>query len=382
LPEPAAFYSGLTKLNINEADYLLCELTTKQNTLLDGCLAVLAVYPLLSNGVAAFEARRATLVGVYDGVLRPNVINGGIALQSYSASKLETYAKCPLQFFYQELLGIRPKETAVYDRTRWLDPLQRGSLLHRIFFIYMNETVASGGEHDRGRLDGITERLLLETLQAIPAPSIHVYEKECASIRGDVEVFYRMELRRGSRPAYFELELHADGGMFLLELSDGFVLPLRGVVDRIDATAPHRYRVIDYKTGKTKSYDDGSFYAGGKQVQHALYALAVEQWLRRTGRDPEAVVDEAGYAFPTQRGMGEETMRPQLGKREETERLLRSAVEAIHTGLFPPSDDPKICSYCDYASVCGPHAEWKKDARNFPQNREHLAPLLEVTGHG
>ncbi|HZG87853.1 PD-(D/E)XK nuclease family protein [Paenibacillus sp.] len=382
LPEPAIYFGGLTDLNIYTTDYLLGELSTKQHTLRDGRSSVLAVYSLLSSGAAAVESRQETLIGAYDGVLRSNVVEEGISLQSYSASKLETYAKCPLLFFYQELLGIRPKETAVYDRSRWLDPLQRGSLLHRIFFVYMNETVAAGGEHDRDRLDRIAERLLQETLQAIPAPSAHVYEKECASIRGDVEVFYHMELRRGSRPAYFELELHADGGTFALELSDGFVLPLRGVVDRIDETAPHRYRVIDYKTGNPKSYDDGSFYAGGKQVQHALYALAVEQWLRRTGRDPEAVVDEAGYAFPTARGMGEEAMRAQLGKREETERLLRSAVEAIRSGLFPPADDPKVCAYCDYAAVCGPHAEWKKGARNFPENRERLAPLLEVTRHG
>jgi ATP-dependent helicase/nuclease subunit B len=379
IANPTTTNKELTTLNITHTDYLLNELTTSRNTIRDGFRSVLIAYPHLNDGLTATNARKETNASIYDGVLRADLRAEGFMPTSFSASKLESYAKCPLQFFYAEVLGVRKKDSVIYDRTRWLDPKQRGSLLHLIYFTYMSETMSASGNHNRSRLTSITERILRETLHTIPTPSVHVYEKDCESIRADTEVFYQMEQQRRSQPTYFELELHHETGVFQLELSDELTMPLRGFVDRIDETAPHQYQVIDYKTGNPKVYDDGSFYAGGKQIQHALYALAVQQWLRRSGKDPSALVTEAGYAFPTQRGLGEEAMRPQVAKREETIRLLQSAVTAIEQGLFPPTNEPKKCSFCDYKFVCGSHAEWMRNTWNFPQNRERLAPLLEVT---
>jgi len=348
----------------------------------DGLDVVHRLYPALGNGAAAVAARMEPFAGPYDGIVAPFPTeaaegNAPNPLQSFSASKLETYAKCPLFFFYQEVLGVRPKEIVEYDRTRWLDAMQRGQLLHGIYYEYMRDAAANG-RNDRARLDAICERRLLEAAAEVPPPSPHIYAKECDAVRRDVEVFWRMEARRSSTPRWFELELHREEGAFALELAEDFRLSLRGFVDRIDEVGPHRYKIIDYKTGQPKYYDDGAFFAGGTQIQHALYALAVEQWLRRTGADPEARVTEAAYAFPTERGLGEEVSRPQEGRRDDTIALLRRTLEAIRGGLFPPTDKPERCRRCDYAAVCGPHAEWKKGARAFPDNRERLAPLLEV----
>ncbi|WP_309118303.1 PD-(D/E)XK nuclease family protein [Paenibacillus sp.] len=362
-------------------------LQSPDRMLRDGAAEVFRLFPSLANGAAAVAARMKPVVGPYDGLV-PSLAHGAAIgdgteaaspIRLISASKLETYAKCPLMFFYQDVLGVRPKEIVEYDRTRWLDAMQRGQLLHDIFCDYMSETAKQGG-HDRGRLEAICERKLLEAAAQVPPPSPHIYAKECDAVRKDVAVFWRMESRRESKPRWFELELHKDEEAFALELADGFRLSLRGYVDRIDEVGEHRYKIIDYKTGQPKYYDEGAFFAGGTQIQHALYALAVEQWLRRTGADPEARVTEAAYAFPTERGLGEEVSRPQEGRRDDTVALLRRTLEAIRGGLFPPTDKPELCRRCDYAAVCGSHAEWKKHARAFPENRDRLAPLLEVNG--
>jgi len=367
-------------------DGLLQALSTPDRLLRDGVAAVYRMFPALESGAAAALARLGPAAGPYDGIVPPMAAGGEGAsseeaaaqpVRTFSASKLETYAKCPLLFFYQEVLGVRPKEIVEYDRTRWLDALQRGSLLHGIYYAYMSETAAAGS-HDRARLDAICERKLREAAEQVPPPSPHIYAKECDAIRRDVDVFWRMEARRGTTPRWFELELHEGEGAFALELGNDFSIPIRGFVDRVDEVSPHRYKIIDYKTGQPKYYDEGAFFAGGTQIQHALYALAVEQWLRRTDADPEARVTEAAYAFPTERGLGEEVSRPQEGRREEAVALLRRMLEAIRGGVFPPTDKPELCRRCDYAAVCGPHAEWKKHARAFPDNRERLAPLLEV----
>jgi ATP-dependent helicase/nuclease subunit B len=365
-------------LPISLDESVLHHLVSSNQRIRDGREAVLQAYAPLRNGVEAVLARSQEMLGPYDGVLRPSLHEAGFMPGHLSASKLETYAKCPLLFFYQEVLGLRAKETVEFNRTRWLDALQRGQLLHEIFFTYMSETSTSKGDHDRDRLDACCERKLRETEARIPAPSPHVFEKECESIRSDVEVFWRMEAARSSKPAWFELELHNDLEPFLLELAEDFSIPIKGFVDRVDEVAAHQYKIIDYKTGNPKYYEDGSFFAGGTQLQHALYALATEQWLQRQGGDPEASVLLAAYAFPTVRGLGEEVIRPQTGRRRETAALLRNVVEAMQSGLFPPTDRPQLCQRCDYAAVCGSHAEWKKNTRTLPENRERLTPLLEV----
>ncbi len=378
--EPAGWV-GAEGWAMDGEDGWLRAMLTPDRMLRDGLDEVYRRYSHLANGASAVAARMGDVAGPYDGLVAPLPAEAADAspVKPYSASKLETYAKCPLLFFYQEMLGVRPKEIVEYDRTRWLDPMQRGSLLHGIYYEYMNETAAEG-RADRARLDAICERRLLEAAAAVPPPSPHIYAKECDAVRRDVEVFWRMEARRQTTPRWFELELHQGEGAFALELAEDFRISLRGFVDRIDEVGPHRYKIIDYKTGQPKYYDEGSFFAGGTQIQHALYALAVEQWLRRTGADPQARVTEAAYAFPTERGLGEEVSRPQEGRREDTVALLRRTLEAIRGGLFPPTDKPELCRRCDYAAVCGPHAEWKKHARALPDNRKRLAPLLEVNG--
>jgi RecB family exonuclease len=383
LGEPAGWI-GAGGWAVDFEDGLLRAMLAPDRTLRDGLAEVHRLYPALASGAAAVVARKEPIAGPYDGIVSPFSNgpageDGAAPPRSYSASKLETYAKCPLLFFYQEVLGVRPKEIVEYDRTRWLDAMQRGQLLHGIYYEFMSEATERGRK-DRARLDAIVERRLLEAAAEVPPPSPHIYAKECDSVRRDVEVFWRMEARRSSTPRWFELELHREEGEFALELAEDFRLSMRGFVDRIDEVGPHRYKIIDYKTGQPKYYDEGSFFAGGTQIQHALYALAVEQWLRRTGADPEARVTEAAYAFPTERGLGEEVSRPQEGRRDETVALLRRTLEAIRSGVFPPTDRPELCRRCEYSAVCGGHAEWKKAARAFPDNRERLAPLLEVNG--
>jgi ATP-dependent helicase/nuclease subunit B len=377
LGEPANTI-GLTPLNISKADSLLHKLVHNER-IRDGIEAVLAEYANLSNGLHAAMSRQSDRFGAFDGILPAANEPAEYSPRHYSASRLELYARCPLRYFYQELLKIRKQETAEFDRTRWLDALQRGSLLHGVFFEYMSNVAKAGGIHNRLLLDEICERRLEAAERTIPAPSPHILAKERDSIRQDVNVFWSMEQRRNTRPAFFELELQqAGGGLFRLELSHEVSIPLKGFVDRIDEIAPHRYQVIDYKTGRSGYYEDDAFYAGGTQIQHALYSLAVEQWLRNTDLDPFAEVVEAGYAFPTERGRGGELMRSQLGRKDETIAIVRGAIASMERGLFPPSQSPDACRSCDYATVCGTHAEWKKDARLLPENRELLAPLLEV----
>ena len=53
--------------------------------------------------------------------------------QTYSVTELETYAKCPFQYFVNNVLKFRVEEDETEDE---LSSLERGSLLHKVLFIF------------------------------------------------------------------------------------------------------------------------------------------------------------------------------------------------------------------------------------------------------
>ncbi|MEX2415843.1 MAG: PD-(D/E)XK nuclease family protein, partial [Paenibacillaceae bacterium] len=361
LPSPIGYPSATTGMQIDETDVWLNHLITPQLQIKQGTDLILAAYTHIGEGNQAIQGRDNPLFSKYDGSLdtSEHTIDYVSRPDAYiSVSKLELFGRCPLQFYYQEVLSVRAKDVAVYDRTRWLDAMQKGSLLHAVFYQYYTELLMRGSvlTHDLSLLQTLTEKMLQEYTLSIPAPSTQIWQKECEGIRQDVKIFYANEQGGSSTPKYLELELHHAAGLFQLELSEDLTLPIKGYVDRVDEIAPHQYKILDYKSGGTKKYKANEFFSGGTQLQHALYAEAVEQYLRESGLDPAAEVVESAYVFPTERGMGNEVVRVQ-NRKEDLAKLIQHMLDAMRDGVFPPTKDPMNCNWCDYQGVCDGHAE-------------------------
>jgi ATP-dependent helicase/nuclease subunit B len=385
LPAPIGYPSATTGMQLDETDVWLNHLITPQLQIKQGKDLILAAYTHIGEGDKALQGRDNLLLSEYDGSINTSkhVIDYVSRPDAYiSVSKLELFGRCPMQFYYQEVLGVRSKEVVVYDRTKWLDAMQKGSLLHAVFYQYYTELLAIGGvlKHDLSLLQNLAEKVLQEYTHSIPAPSTQIWQKECESIRQDVKIFYANEQGRSSTPRYLELALHeAAAGLFQLELSEELTLPIKGYVDRVDEIAPHQYKVLDYKSGGTKKYKANEFFSGGTQLQHALYAEAVEQYLRESGLDPSADVVESAYVFPTERGMGGEIVRVQ-NRKGDLAKLIQHMLDAMRDGVFPPTKEPMNCNWCDYQGVCDGHAERMKKSskREDEVNAERLASILEV----
>ncbi len=196
-----------------------------------------------------------------------------------------------------------------------------------------------------------------------------------------MEIFYLQEDGRTDQPCFFELELAThDGEPMEIHLPGGIHFKLKGFVDRVDRIGPHEYRIIDYKTGSTSKYKAAEYFSGGTQLQHAVYSIAVEQWLRETGMDPGAKVTEAEYYFPTERGRGEKVVRTQ-NRRVELAAIVTKLLESRNRGIYVPAKDSMVCGWCDYRAVCGSHAEWMAGKRDSSVNADILSTLLEVESH-
>ena len=111
-----------------------------------GSKSVHACYPHLSEGERAESSRDQAKLSEYDGWV-PSAAGSMDPLNRdavLSCSRLEALAKCPYAFFIRHVLGIEALEELRKDMNRWLDPLQRGELLHEVFYRFMTELKSKG----------------------------------------------------------------------------------------------------------------------------------------------------------------------------------------------------------------------------------------------
>ncbi len=367
LAEALGFLPDAVDKAFDELDWWLVRLS-RDGLLLDGIESVFEAFPDLARGHAAAETRASPFLSGYEGIVRVNPGEVDPRLNqksSISPTRLETLAECPRRFFLRYLLGVEPPAAVEYDPSLWLDARQRGSLLHDVLCEFMTEVVRRGEKPHRSRHFDLAmataEKVLAEWKNEIPPPSERVYEKERRELCDALEVFLRVEAGREpeAEPFWFEKKL----APVLLKLDPQTSFRLSGIVDRVDRIGPHRYRIIDYKSGKPGKYEKARAFGHGRVLQHALYALAVEEVLRSEGREGPARVAESGYFFPTWRGEGQERIIKNFD-RAVLKRLLDDLLDILARGYFVPfSDEP--CRFCDYAAVCandyGKYVKDKKD---------------------
>ena len=152
-----------------------------------------------------WQARDGEALTAYDGIvdigpLRAEVdpVAGRTAVMS--ATRLELLAKCPFGYFLRHVLKVQPPEEVAFDRSRWLDPLQRGSLVHEILCEFMTEVAAKAGGRRRGparRAHGPDRRRADRRDEAdVPPPSEGIFESERRDILETLEIFMAAEEKR------------------------------------------------------------------------------------------------------------------------------------------------------------------------------------------
>jgi ATP-dependent helicase/nuclease subunit B len=371
---------------VDAADVWLAALATPDGRLRDGRDAVRALYPGLDRGLVAADAAAGDQLTAYHGLIPADPGTDPLAGDAVlSASRLETLGRCQLQYFYQYVLGARPVRDPEYDPERWLDALERGSLLHAVYERALGELPEGVDYADDAFLDHallVLDAEVRRTLDRLPAPNRVVQDGERAALEEDVRSFVAMV--RGQRPRVIRTELafgpDTDAeGLVELEVGGAGPLRLRGRVDRLDALETGGLRVVDYKTGGRRGYHTTSPFDGGRRLQHFLYSLAVER-LR-----PGERVDIAEYHFPTRRGENDVASfpRPILAPGHA---VLATLLDMARRGRFLATENKDDCRYCDFATVCrvainewggaeSPRARW---ARLHAPGLPEYGPLLRL----
>lgn len=303
-----------------------------------------------------------------------------------SPTKLDSYGKCPYQFFAGQVLGLEAPEKERVE----ISPLDRGSLVHRILERFYRERWDAAAGRARPLTGGeeaeataailrIAEEVCAEFEQRgrVGHPGAWVYEKR--HLRARLGWFIRSEIEHfkknpGLAPAHLEFSFGvtdqrgADPASTddpLVLSGDGGETRARGIIDRIDAFPDGRATVIDYKTGRSvPAYSD---VCEGISFQLVVYLLSAERLL---GLHPEVGLYLKVSEPPGARGglpqagqiacREKPSRKGQLGWPALRDRVLTflSAYAAdISAGHFPvlPVDaapDGKACLYCGFRSAC------------------------------
>lgn len=323
--------------------------------------SVTECYPHLKHGINAWNCRWSDRLTCYDGYV--GKLNLYKENEVFSASRLEFLAKCPYQYFLRYVLNVSPPEEPVYDPEKWLDPLQKGLLYHAVFERFY-KTLAEKNEKPSKEAHcslilKIAETVIDEFRRQIPPPNDVVFDIEKRDILESCLIFLASEEENydGGIPVEFELAFGLDDNGYPpveIRLGGERTLLLSGKIDRVDKLDENIYRIVDYKSGGTYGFSDRDFFKQGRQLQHALYAYALEVLLRNKNNAGDVKVREGVYLFPTRKGEGRRFIRVQRD-RTKLIKLLNNLFDIIEEGVFAPTENTGDCHWCDYRQVCRVH---------------------------
>ena len=269
-------------------------------------------------------------------------------------------------------------DTDFNNRLRQSARLDRIGQVYARFMREMRRTrEAVSAEKHRPLIRKIAEEVIARYKEDIPPPTESIFEQERKGILEALDVFLASEKEWAGKcePLLFEVtfgmgkkarakkakdkgeEEAAEEGLdepVSLDIGGERPLALAGRIDRIDRVGEGCYRVVDYKTGSYGKFEEFLHFGRGKVLQHALYAIAAEQILKKRKIDARPKVVESGYYFPTRKGEGNKILRE--FDRDKFRKLVAEIIGVLEKGNFVtnPALSEKDCTeWCDYSAICG-----------------------------
>lgn len=334
-----------------------------------------------------------------------------------SASRCETFHRCPFWYFCKYGLNAKPRKTAEFD------PVQSGTVIH---FVLENILKKYSGDEliklSRSELLAAVGAALSEYLEVSMGGTrdktkrfLSLYDRLRETLTEVLEHIAR-ELRVSDfKPSDFELKIDRDAEIppYTVRLPNGGSLQIRGSVDRVDVMTKNGrsyLRVVDYKSGGKKfalsdifaglnmqmliylfaicagggkKYGDivpsGVLYMpakrGSEKLGRAASAKEIDNEKLRSARLTGLIANDAEIILGMDRtlsglyvnvlpdrkgGCKGDLIEPEAldGLRGEVDSVLRRMALSLQSGAVPAlpvnsANCGNSCDYCDYKAVCG-----------------------------
>ena len=236
----------------------------------------------------------------------------------FSASKIDLYKKCPLQFKFRHVLHVPEQPGA---------PMDVGAAVHAVL-----EKIAKRRANGKKTNEKEAFDLLKKHWKYTGFENRKTLEEEWDAAKEMIRTFMKWD----QRVAVQGTEIVDIEKKFKMEI-DG--LKFTGKIDRVDKEPGGRYVVTDYKTGRTPT----SKSKIGHDVQLNLYALATESIYGELPSKTTQLFVRKG------KEISNEINARVLAEEKET---MLGMARAILDGQFIANPSYMGCQWCSYVQIC------------------------------
>jgi ATP-dependent helicase/nuclease subunit B len=306
-----------------------------------------------------------------------------------SVTALETYAFCPMQYFFRRIVGLEDEE----EFEELITAMERGSLIHTIFFRFYNELKI----RKQNRTPWLYSELLLliakEEFDKMPYQGLlwTLTKEEYFGTKnhpGLLEAFLQEEENEiegsGFIPTYFEVAFGRGGDRnnadkistsepLLIKQNDRNI-SLYGRIDRIDIDSEGNFIVIDYKSGSGSEKISLKNIQETTSLQLPIYTWAAQKILDIAGQKHYPIAGiyynlknaescQRKFLFINNKKMVKfykvkPNMRNTIDISQMIDKTILSVfdyVNSILSGNYRHTKNPedqRCARYCNYSRIC------------------------------
>lgn len=321
----------------------------------------------LKQGVSALLSRaESAKANLFNGYLCDFFMSSAFELKAddtWTASKINDYGKCPFRFWASHILEIKPRD----ETEAGLNFALIGLFYHKVlelFFSALNKLPQEQSAEQKKEIlaqsfaGGLAWLEARGDFQAGP-----YWEQEKKELYFRLNRFIEREFARLSdsafdyKPSMFEANFGTRAPdsfpALLIKRTNGKAIILSGSIDRVDLLVDEngkkKVRIVDYKSGSRAIPVKEA--ERGRNLQLPIYALAVEQAIL-----PGSSVIEADYmSISAAKSVGH--MQFESEKHEHLKahanELIQEYVARAENGVFSVAPNGReVCKDCLHSSVC------------------------------
>ena len=310
-----------------------------------------------------------------------------------SPTALETYARCPFQFFARHVLALQPLERP--EDVLGPSPAEFGELGHEILHRFYSALMEDGYFTGKAPATDADSTLLAAATRAcadyeaknpVGYPlAWHMFKENLIQLLRQVTTLDLSELSNsGFAPVSLETDMATSLPRDWPEGLKG--MTIRGRMDRIDRNQRdgNALRVIDYKFkfGAAPATSDKNLLRSalrGERLQPPFYYLLAQAWSQSQGGKPVQAIEAAFYYIAQRWSAGplvtehydREGLSDKLGA--ATQETIAYIANGVRQGRFFIHRG-EHCGRCDVATICRknhPPSLWR--AENDPLSKAHDA---------
>ena len=286
-----------------------------------------------------------------------------------SGTSLEILGQCSRKLYLKNRLLLEEKEELDLELDRWLDPLTKGNLVHKVLSTFFD---LAKEKRTEGNLLKIIEEESKEAEKEIPYILEEVYNREKEEIKTYCKKIVEREKNNGLEVFINELSFgHGKTNKIFGQLEKQRIniasssLNISGAIDRVDVSRDRKsFTIVDYKTGNVKNFDkrlrktqgrgkNKTYdYSQGQKFQFFIYKKLLEKIIREKEEFKDFHVDSFSYEFEDDTidlNFNEEF----IGTIEDRiEELLDIDIFKKDKEIVYDEKDVLTCKYCEFKNIC------------------------------